>query len=286
MDIRVKIFCKLCDRLAKKIGAGLEMPSDIEYVTGLRYGGAIENYLHVAYPKGTSTPLPTIVSFHGGGYVYGSAEKYRYYCAHLATYGFTVINFNYRLAPRSIFPAPLEDINTVMEWAIRNREKYHIDTDNIFIVGDSAGAQLTSQYAAVYSNPEYSEIMGIRPPKFCLRAIGLNCGIYEPTVLLRTFTALSCFYTKEPEKFGEMLYPTRFIDSRYPPAYIFSAPGDFLLKPCEPMAELINERGGTAKCRIYGTKETGHVFHLAFNDEYAKEANDDEIEFFKKYIKA
>ncbi|MBQ2157468.1 MAG: alpha/beta hydrolase, partial [Oscillospiraceae bacterium] len=126
MDIRIKIFCKLCDRLAKKLGAGLEMPKNVEYVTGLRYGGSADNYLHVAYPKGADSPLPTIINFHGGGYVYGSPEKYRFYCAFLAQQGFTVINFNYRLAPKHAFPSPLEDMNAVMEWAVRNKDEYHI----------------------------------------------------------------------------------------------------------------------------------------------------------------
>ena len=285
MDIRITIFCKLCDKLAKRLGAGLEMPDGVEYVTGLRYGGSADNYLHVAYPKGADSPLPTIINFHGGGYVYGSPEKYRFYCAFLAQQGFTVINFNYRLAPKHAFPSPLEDMNAVMEWAVRNKDEYHIDLSNVFIVGDSAGAQLASQYAVICSNPEYSDIMGVRPPEFTLRAVGLNCGIYDLVTLYKVFPALSCYFSKEPEKLGEMLYPTNYIDSRYPPAFVLSAPGDFLLKCCEPMAELINEQGGTAKCRIYGTKESKHVFHLALNDEHAKKANGDEIEFFKEFIR-
>ena len=67
--------------------------------------------LDVYYPEGTTTPLPTIVSVHGGGYVYGNKEIYRYYCMDLARRGFTVVNINYRLAPRWKFPTPLEDIN-------------------------------------------------------------------------------------------------------------------------------------------------------------------------------
>ncbi len=286
MDIQVLLFRKGCARSDKKRDAGLTIPEDVTYISGLKYAGGPENDLHVAYPKGAGSPLPTILSFHGGGYVYGSADVYKYYCASLARRGFTVINFNYRLAPDCIFPAPLEDTNAVMEWAIRNKNEFFIDTDNIFIVGDSAGAQLASQYAAICTSPEYADIMGIHPPQgFKLRALGLNCGMYDTSMALgEKNPAISAYFTKKPEKFGKMLRVLDYINADYPPAFLISSPGDFLLSHCEPMARLINERGGTAEYRIYGDERTGHVFHVDMRSPCSKTANDDETEFFKKHL--
>ena len=286
MDIQVLLFRKGCARSDKKRDAGLTIPEDVTYISGLKYAGGPENDLHVAYPKGAGSPLPTIISFHGGGYVYGSADVYKYYCASLARRGFTVVNFNYRLAPDCIFPAPLEDTNAVMEWAIRNKNEFFIDTDNIFIVGDSAGAQLASQYAAICTSPEYADIMGIHPPQgFKLRALGLNCGMYDTSMALgEKNPAISAYFTKKPEKFGKMLRVLDYINADYPPAFLISSPGDFLLSHCEPMARLINERGGTAEYRIYGDERTGHVFHVDMRSPCSKTANDDETEFFKKHL--
>ncbi len=56
--------------------------------------------LDVYYPEGTQAPLPTIVSIHGGGYVYGSKESYRRYGMDLVCRGFAFVNFNYQ-PPRS-----------------------------------------------------------------------------------------------------------------------------------------------------------------------------------------
>ena len=286
MDIQVLLFRKGCARSDKKRDAGLAIPEDVTYLTGIKYAGGPENDLHIAYPKGTSFPLPTIVCFHGGGYVYGNADVYKYYCASLAERGFSVINFNYRLAPKHVFPTPLEDMNAVMEWAIRNKNEFFIDTDNIFIVGDSAGAQLASQYAAICTSPEYADIMGIHPPQgFKLRALGLNCGMYDTSMALgEKNPAISAYFTKKPEKFGRMLRVFDYICADYPPAFLISSPGDFLLSHCEPMARLINERGGTAEYRIYGDERTGHVFHVDMRDPYSNAANDDETEFFKKHL--
>ena len=48
---------------------------------------------------------PVIVSFHGGGWVYGDKNVYQFYCMELAKRGFAVVNYSYNqrgllLAPR------------------------------------------------------------------------------------------------------------------------------------------------------------------------------------------
>ena len=66
--------------------------------------------------------------------------------------------------------------------------------------------------------------------------------------------------------------------------YIFSAKGDFLLEHCLPMAKLLRERGVTCESRIYGDEHTGHVFHVNVRSDVGRQANDDQIRFFKKNL--
>lgn len=102
------------------------------------------NSLDVYRPKATNIEekLPVIVSVHGGGWVYGDKEGYQYYCMSLAQRGFAVVNFSYRLAPESKFPASIIDTNLVFGWILDHAEEYGFDTENIFAVGDSAGAHM------------------------------------------------------------------------------------------------------------------------------------------------
>lgn len=144
---------------------------DIPYAPG--------QLLDVYSPEDTQAPLPTIVSIHGGGYVYGSKKIYRRYGMDLARRGFAFVNFNYRLAPKWHFPVPLEDTNAVMNWICRNADQYHLDPSRIFLVGDSAGAQLASQYAAIVQSPEYATLFPFKVPDISIRALGLNCGRYD-----------------------------------------------------------------------------------------------------------
>ena len=143
--------------------AAIPLPEGVTEKRDISYGShGKDNLLDVYYPAGTSTPLPTIVSIHGGGYVYGDKEVYRRYCIDLARRGFAVVNFTYRLAPKWKFPTPLADTNQVMHWIRANARGYYLDPNRIFLVGDSAGAQLASQYAALHSNPEYAALFDLK----------------------------------------------------------------------------------------------------------------------------
>ena len=51
---------------------GLTTPEDICRYDDIRYGEDPHwNTLDIYCPKGTDHPLPTIISIHGGGWIYG-----------------------------------------------------------------------------------------------------------------------------------------------------------------------------------------------------------------------
>ena len=96
--------------------AGVIDPENMTRFTDMPYGAYPENLLDVYCPDGTQGVLPTIISIHGGGWFYGSKKLYSHYCLRLAKRGFTVVNFDYRLAPEHKYPAPLEDTCKVLFW--------------------------------------------------------------------------------------------------------------------------------------------------------------------------
>ena len=271
----------------RKRDEGCSIGDQVTYLQNLPYGTDRDwQILDVAYPKEGTGPFPVIVSVHGGGYVYGSKEEYRFYCASLAERGFAVINFNYRLAPKTHYPSQLHDINSVMALLINQGKTYPFDLDHIFMVGYSAGAQMLSQYAAICTNPAYETLMDIHPPVFHLRAIGLNCGMYDMEQLKQSQMKLILkdYLGRKEVLPEESLHVLDYITSDYPPVYIFSAGGDFLRSECEPMAQLLKERGIPCVMKIYGDDNTGHVFHLNVRLETGILANDEETAFFRQYL--
>lgn len=290
MTLKSLMFILSATRSDKKRDAAIPLPKGVTQCRSISYGPhGDSNLLDVYYPDGINEALPTIVSIHGGGYVYGSKEIYRRYGMDLASRGFAFVNFNYRLAPKCKFPTPLYDTNSVMEWICKNAARYHLDPTRIILVGDSAGAQLTSQYGAVWSNPEYAALFGIQVPDIRICALGLNCGMYdlhEKAAFPRKGYALD-YFGKELKAEDPRLCILEAINEKYPPAYITTAVNDFLKDCAEPMYEFLTARGIPCAWKCYGTaeqKEVSHVFHVNIALPEAKQCNDDSVEFFRQYI--
>ena len=282
-------FCFSATRSDRKRDAAIPLPAGVTEYRNISYGcHGTDNLLDVYVPEGTTENLPTIVSIHGGGYVYGTKEIYRRYGMDMAKRGFAFVNFNYRRAPKWKFPTPLADTNAVMEWITQNARQYHLDPDRIILLGDSAGAQLTSQYAAMQANSAYGNLFGLKLANVRIRALGLNCGLYD----LKEMGAAprrgmhKDYFGKLP-KDDPRFQCLEAIDANYPPAYITTGAEDFLRELAQPMYEHLRFRGVKAEWRCYGqegNKKVSHVFHVNILLPEAIQCNDDAAEFFQKYI--
>ena len=288
----------------RKRDRGLTDSASVTAYDDIAYApGGSSHKLDLYVPKGTGGKLPVIVSVHGGGYVYGSKKVYRYYGMFLAEQGFAVVNFNYRLAPEVKFPAQLTDINMVLQWIVENAGRYPLDPEQIFFVGDSAGAQLAAHYCAIYSNPAFAEKFPFSVPKgIHIRAAAFNCGMYDISAegrkeLLRiqekvgmdASTVFDDYLGKNKEALEEQLAFVPQITSDFPPSFIMTSQYDFLREAAEPMKELLEQRGVTAEYRLYGEKGQkymGHVFHVNMHLEEAKECNREECAFFRRFCSA
>lgn len=243
--------------------AGLATPDGVERHDDIQYGNdKVWQTLDVYRPHGAEI-LPVIVSVHGGGWVYGSKEVYQYYCMSLCQRGFAVVNFNYRLAPESPYPAALEDTAAVFKWVEANVAQYGMDANNIFAVGDSAGANLLALYAAIYKENK-------------LRAVGLHCGAYHgPMGDLR---AAVC-----PNGGAAQMNAIRLIDSNFPPTFCMTATGDSLKEEAASLFRRLIKAGVPCVMRQYGTADNRlpHVFHVDIKRAEAAQCNDDVASWFK-----
>lgn len=104
--------------------------------------------VRVHRPVGSDGPLPAIVRLHGGGYVLGSYAMddalFDRWCPLLGVVGVSV---EYRLAPETPYPGPLEDCYDALCWTHRHAEELGVDPDRIGIAGLSAGGGLAAGLA-------------------------------------------------------------------------------------------------------------------------------------------
>lgn len=176
------------DKGAHKVLVALEAHTTkkpINVISDQQYrSGDKDAKLDVYYPQeitGTDTKLPVVIWTHGGAWLSGDKTDATPYYKLLAEQGFTVVSLNYTLAPDKTYPTPVYQLNDAHKYIVQHADQFHIDSNKIFFAGDSAGSQLSSQLAALITNPAYAAEIGITPSLSPnqLAGVVLNCGIYK-----------------------------------------------------------------------------------------------------------
>jgi len=94
--------------------------------------------------------LPCVYSIHGGGYVLGSASmddgSFDRWCPELGIVGVSV---EYRLAPETPYPGPIDDCYRGLQWVVDNAAELGVDPARIGVHGVSAGGGLAAALALV-----------------------------------------------------------------------------------------------------------------------------------------
>ncbi|WP_369206704.1 alpha/beta hydrolase fold domain-containing protein [Streptomyces sp. PU-14G] len=105
--------------------------------------------LRVRVYRSADTPrseAPTVLFFHGGGWVLCDVDTHDGLCRELAHLtGALVVSVDYRLAPEHPAPAAVQDAYAALRWAAeRIREQEGGDPARIAVAGDSAGGALAT----------------------------------------------------------------------------------------------------------------------------------------------
>jgi triacylglycerol lipase len=135
-------------------------PIDVEMTAKKIAGpdGAPDVGIVIYRPRRLARPLPCIFHIHGGGYVAGSAARLE--AVHRAlcdAAGCMIVSIDYRLAPETPAPGPLEDCYAGLKWLYAAAEGLGIDKQRIGVMGESAGGGLAAALALLARDrAEYS----------------------------------------------------------------------------------------------------------------------------------
>jgi len=128
--------------------------------------------------------LPVVIWIHGGGWIGGNKTEIAGYMKLLAARGFAAVAINYSLAPAARYPTPVRQAMVALRFVADNAARFSIDPTRVFLGGDSAGAQIAAQVAALVTNPAYVRAVGVAPTidPARLRGVVLCCGPYDPAL--------------------------------------------------------------------------------------------------------
>lgn len=136
----------------------------------LAYGLKARHRLDLYRTKNPKKQRPLIVFVHGGSWQHGNKRDYLFVGESFAREGFDVAVINYQLAPENIFPAFVDDLAQAIHYLNQNKVKLNISTDNMILMGHSAGAfnVMSVVYSAQSQNFKYKDqikaIVGLAGP--------------------------------------------------------------------------------------------------------------------------
>lgn len=126
---------------------GTRAPQQIVQIGGvedLAIPSASRNIKVRVYRPTDHGPKPTVVFFHGGGFVLGDLDTHDNMCRDICkSSDSVVVSVDYRLSPESPFPAAVDDSMTASKWVIQHATELGGST-SIGVAGDSAGGNLAA----------------------------------------------------------------------------------------------------------------------------------------------
>jgi len=123
------------------------MPEGVAITEAVAPGldGGPDVRVKVYTPSGHAGPLGAMLWMHGGGMVLLSADGGDFLCATRAlTHGCVVVSVDYRLAPETPAPGPVDDCFAALTWLAGAADELGVDAARIMVGGESAGAGLAA----------------------------------------------------------------------------------------------------------------------------------------------
>jgi acetyl esterase/lipase len=110
--------------------------------------GAPDVPLLICRPAGITAPVACVYNIHGGGMIIGDNRMgLPGMLEHAAELQLAVVSVDYRLAPETPHPGPVEDCYAGLGWTVAHAAELGIDPARVIVGGGSAGGGLAAAVA-------------------------------------------------------------------------------------------------------------------------------------------
>jgi acetyl esterase len=236
--------------------------------------GPLRARLYTPTSRLGAEPAPTLMFFHGGGWMYGDLESHDPACRFLAEQsGVQILSVDYRLAPEHKFPAAVEDCQAAYRWLATHTDEVNADITRLAVGGDSAGGSLsasTAIWAAEQELPLAFQLLIYPGADFVERAESRRT-FGEGFVLTEVFMngAEEAYFAPDADKSVPDASALRRLDfpEKVAPAYVITGGFDPLRDEGEAYARLLSEQGVAVETKRYPSMIHGFLHFVGIGRE-------------------
>ncbi len=214
-----------------------------------------------AYIPKEGENFPGVILVHGGGWNSRDLGDNRSIGESLASNGYTVFNINHRFPPKHKHPAPIEDLESALDYFKKNAKHFKVNPEKIGLWGYSSGGHITALFA----------LQKIGTPKAVQAVVSggtpFDLTWYPFSPIIKPY--LGGFRDQKLKEYFEAS-PTFHVKAGAPPFFIYHASNDKLV-------EFAQSAAFEAKLKLHGNfvkrlkvPYWGHLFAFAVYD-YAVE---------------
>ena len=144
---------KLSPEQARAVLSGLQaripvkkLAADIENRTILGGPNGTEVSIQIVRPPNNNNKtFPTIMYFHGGGWVLGGFDTHERLVREIAIGAHAAVVFvNYTPSPEAKYPVPLEQAYAATKWVSENGQTINVNSSHLAVAGDSVGGNMAA----------------------------------------------------------------------------------------------------------------------------------------------
>ncbi len=239
-----------------------------------------------AMPQGA----PAILHFHGGGHVLGVPEMNKAQLMRWsAELDCLVLSVDYRLAPETPFPGPMDDAYAALRWLNEQADRLGIDITRIAVSGESAGGAMAAclcllardrgEYAIAFQHLEAPRLDDRLPDPADANPF---TGEFVWTRENSTFCRAAYLGGKETSPYASAARAETL--SGLPPAYIAVGSLDMFVDECLAYTTRLTRAGVLVELQVY--PGCFHGFKMATAASVSIRAEDDNLRALRKALQA
>lgn len=206
---------------------------------------------------------PCVLVVHGGSWNKGDSQQLPELNAFLAEKDYQVASISYRMAPKYLSPAPVEDVENALSYLRKHAEELNIDTSQFVLLGRSAGAQIALLAAYTLADTAIKGVIDFYAPADMVwgYSIPANPLVMDSKKMMEDYLG---------GKFGEVpknyvnSSPIEFVNPQSPPTLIIHGANDVLV--AYNHSKRLNEKLQQNKVKHYWLKlpwaTHGFDYHL------------------------